>query len=228
MTEHRSRILLAAGELYRSEGLDGFSMRKLAKRVGVTAPALYRHFENREAVLLELVAEAHRVMGQYLYRALAARTPLERLATAGEGYLDFALRHPRLYEMLHLSPSVLGVDGFPEDVAAQAAASGQFWKDRVRESVDAGILRDGASEDISLTFWAHSHGLISLWLQGVLPLSEPAFRDLYRASSRRIFLGLAEPAWLCAQAERIDESGVEDSGVAAGMDVAGLPTVGVA
>ena len=53
-------------------------MRKLAKCVGCTAPALYRHYESKEGVMREVVAEAYRLFAQYLYRALEGRTPPER------------------------------------------------------------------------------------------------------------------------------------------------------
>lgn len=193
MTDARGKILAAACELYLAEGLDGFSMRKLGRRVGVTAPALYRHFASREEVLLALVSESHRVLGQYLYLALSGRTPNERMTLAGEGYLDFAIENPMLYDILHLSPSVLGVDVLPENVADQACATGQFWMDRVRESVDAGLLRPCDPEELGVTLWAHAHGLISLYLRGSLEMSEATFRELYRSSGARIFQGLGTP-----------------------------------
>ena len=48
MSEQRDRILSCACEMYLQDGLDGFSMRKLARVLGVTAPALYRHYESKE------------------------------------------------------------------------------------------------------------------------------------------------------------------------------------
>ena len=44
MSEQREHILTCACELYLEDGLEGFSMRKLARDVGVTAPALYRYY----------------------------------------------------------------------------------------------------------------------------------------------------------------------------------------
>lgn len=207
MTDPRSRILAAACELYLAEGLDGFSMRKLGRRVGVTAPALYRHFASREDVLMALVSESHRVLGQYLYRALSGRTPEERMSLAGEGYLDFALENPRLYDILHLSPSVLGIDTFPQEVEDDACATGQFWMDRVRESMGAGLLRESDPEGLGVTLWAHAHGLISLYLRGSLEMSEAEFRALYRTSGLRILHGLGNPDWLRAHAAELESQG---------------------
>ena len=57
-TEQRDRILACACDLYLADGLDGFSMRKLARSLGVTAPALYRHYGSKERVLLGIGRKA--------------------------------------------------------------------------------------------------------------------------------------------------------------------------
>ena len=108
MSEPRDRILACACDLYLADGLDGFSMRKLAKEVGVTAPAIYRHYEGRDAVLADVLREAHRTFGRYLYQALGAPTAAERFFGGGEGYLSFVLDHPRLYGIIHTAPEHLG------------------------------------------------------------------------------------------------------------------------
>ena len=78
MSNKRETILAAAVKLYLKDGLDGFSMRKLAREVGVTAPALYRHYEGKEHVLADVMREAHRAFMANMYRALEAPTPLDR------------------------------------------------------------------------------------------------------------------------------------------------------
>ena len=55
MSEQRERIRTLACELFLRDGADGFSMRKLARAVGVTAPALYKHYESKECLLHERV-----------------------------------------------------------------------------------------------------------------------------------------------------------------------------
>lgn len=187
----RERILSCACELFLEHGLDGFSMRKLASMMGVTAPALYRHYDSREKILLEVVGEAFKIHAQYLYRALQAPTAEERLMTAGRAYLDFALDHPRYYEIFHASPAALGLKEFPEETVAQACAIGRFWNDRVRECIDAGILRPDDPDRVSLTMWGLAHGLVSLHHRGNLELGEEEFRKFYDESFCRAFVGIA-------------------------------------
>ena len=193
MSEQRENILACACELYLKEGLEGFSMRKLARRVGVTAPALYRHYDSKEGVLVDVIHQAYRRLAHHLYRALEGRTPEERFRMAGQGYVDFALENPRLYDVLYVAPDHLGWEELPEEVRTQACAVGQFWNDRVRECVAQGMLREGDATDISVTLWAHSHGLISLYLRGMLLVDEDTFRALFRSSTRRLLAGLGTP-----------------------------------
>ena len=190
MSEQREKILACACELYVADGIDGFSMRKLARSVGVTAPALYRHYESKERVLFDVVGEGYQQLIQYLYRALQAPTAEERFRIAADGYLEFALRHPRYYEVLFMGWGMPSEDQGPAEVVAQGRAVGQFWNDRVRECVEAELLREGDGEVIGMTLWAHAHGLISLYLKGMLRMSEREFRRLHRTSSVRVLIGL--------------------------------------
>ena len=191
MAIQRDDIRNHATELYLCGGLRALSMRKLAGRLGVTAPAIYRYYASKEEVLRDIVREAYRQSATYIYRALSAATPLERFRRAGEENLDFALTHPRWYEMMYLSPERFGWSDYPPEVAAHAHATHQFWMDRVRECVDAGYLRAEADiRDVGMTMWAHSHGLITIYMRGLLELSETEFREVYRASARRMLLGL--------------------------------------
>ena len=110
MSTQRDDILGAACDLLVTGGLDGLSMRKLAKQLGVTAPALYRHYESKETVLVDVVGEAFKVFAQYLHRALEGRTPVERFRLTGRSYLAFALEHPQYYALLHAAHEIMGHD----------------------------------------------------------------------------------------------------------------------
>ncbi len=191
MSDHRQDILARACDLYLSQGLDGFSMRGLAKEVGVTAPALYRHYDGREAVLADVMREAHRAFMSYIYRALEAPTPLERFTRAGEGYLDFAIEHPRWYAMMFSGPERLGMVAIPDDIEAMGCAIHQFWIDRVGECMRAGILVEGDPLKTSLTMWAHAHGMVQLFHQGRLGKDVDAFRALFKESAVRLMAGVA-------------------------------------
>ncbi|MEX1258459.1 MAG: TetR/AcrR family transcriptional regulator [Gemmatimonadota bacterium] len=190
MDKTRDRILTCACDLYLDDGFEGFSMRKLARSVGVTAPALYRHFLGKEQVLLEVVGEGYRTLIQYLHPALGGRTPEERFSLAGAGYMNFALEHPRYYEILYSYTEFLGLEELPEGIRKLVAGIDQFWLDRVRECMDAGILKPDDPELVGRTFWAVSHGLVSIYHRKMLRLSEEEFREAFAAAMRQLMTGV--------------------------------------
>ncbi len=199
MSTPRDRILVSAVELYLEDGFDGFSMRKLARSLGVTAPSLYRHFQGKEQLLLEVVKEAYKVMAQYLHRALGGETPAERFRMAGEGCLSFALEHPRYYEILYSYVELLGLDGVPVELQEVCNAMDQFWHDRVRECVDEGLLKPEETAVIGQTFWGLSHGLISLYHQKMLRLTDEEFRQMYVRSMGHLLGGVGTEQWRAAR-----------------------------
>ena len=196
MPAQRERILACACELYLETGLPGFSMRKLAKNVGVTAPALYRHYDGKEKVLADVVREAYQAYQGYVYRALQASTPIERFFQAGEGYLDFALENPRWYKIMFSSPERLGMKELPDDIEAMGWGVHQFWIDRVRECMQVGLLKEADPLQTALTMWAHAHGMILLYNQGFFPMDREEFRSLFEKSGARMMSGFATSSFV--------------------------------
>jgi AcrR family transcriptional regulator len=165
----RTRILVEARELFLSAGLSGFSMRVLAERVGVSATALYRHFDDRDALLASLLGEAFSTFGGYLMRALAGPTPLDRFRLTGKAYLDFALEHPRDYELMFMTNCQdLGLVSMSEALQQRAQGTFVFLVDRLNECIEAGVFARADPRSLAAYVWTQTHGLASLWLVGQL------------------------------------------------------------
>ncbi len=214
MATQREQILREACDLLVTGGLDGLSMRKLAARLGVTAPALYRHYESKEMVLVDVVGEAFKVFAEYLYRALEGRTATERFSMTGRSYLAFALDHPQYYALLHAAHGSMGRQGLPHEETDHACGVGQFMVDRVREGMESGILKPGSPETVARTIWAHAHGLVSIYHRGLLRMEEPEFRQLFLESSWRLMEGLAEPDFAATMGERVRRAVAEEGATA--------------
>lgn len=186
MSALQARILACARDVYLEEGLPGLSMRHLADRLGVTATAIYRHYRNKEDLIHRVIEEAMKAFGAGLATSLSGRSPEDRFERGGEAYLEFALRQPKYYEILFMSPRHFGSDGMPEDLQRMGQANFQFLVDRVQDCMDAGRFRKDDPREVATLFWSHSHGLLSLFLAGKLGQDEAAFRALYRANTRRL------------------------------------------
>jgi AcrR family transcriptional regulator len=177
--ETRERILREARELFLAQGLNGFSMRGLAQRVGLSATALYRHFADKDALLAELVDESFSTFAKFLKRALAGRTPLERMRRTGESYFDFALEHPQQYKLMFLVDcQELGFDRISEEIQLRARGTFEFLMERISDCIDNGDYTPGNPQQLALSVWSQTHGLAALWLQGHLgELDEPQLRS---------------------------------------------------
>jgi AcrR family transcriptional regulator len=178
--ETRQQILSEARELFLKKGLSGVSMRAVADGVGVSATALYRHFNDKDALVASLLGEAFGTFGSYLGRCLGGRTPLERFRICGQAYIEFALDHPRDYELMFLTNCQdLGLKQLRTEVDERAQPTFEILVDRVRECMDAGVFVERDVRQTALFTWATLHGPISLWLLGQLKaaLEEPALRQ---------------------------------------------------
>lgn len=92
--ELEDRILQAAHKLWRDGGEKALSMRKVAEAARTTTPTLYSRFRNRQEILTALL---HRVQHGWTQMIDACQTPQE----AAIRCLDYALAHPREYELLY-------------------------------------------------------------------------------------------------------------------------------
>jgi AcrR family transcriptional regulator len=93
----RAEILAAAAELFARHGFHGVSIGDLGRAVGLTGPALYRHFRGKDAVLAQMLLDiSERLLAEGTRRAGAAAGPAEALDALLRGHLDFALDNPAL------------------------------------------------------------------------------------------------------------------------------------
>ena len=112
---------------------------------------------------------------------------------AGRSYVDFAMEQPALYEIIYVPRTILEArePHDPLEVGEQACAIGQFWSDRVREMMDAGYLEVNDPHRVSMTLWAHGHGMISIYHRGLLGVdTEEEFRTHMTESFVRLLVGL--------------------------------------
>ncbi|WP_375423460.1 TetR/AcrR family transcriptional regulator [uncultured Friedmanniella sp.] len=99
----RQPILDAALALLDETGDEqAVTLRAVARRVGISAPSIYAHFADRQAILLALVRDAFADLGRALEAADAAAgpDPVRRLRATCTAYLDFATGRPQRYRML--------------------------------------------------------------------------------------------------------------------------------
>ena len=198
LDDTRALLVAAARDVFLEHGPVNFSLREVARRVGVSAAAVYRHFDGKEALLFAACTQGFQVFSGYLVRALAAPTPRERMLAMSGQYRAFALENPRDYRFIFMSVETTGsvVHGGKLAAASSSAlpqdTTFRFLVDRVKECIEAGVLAAGEPEKVALLIWAHVHGVVSLRISGHLGAmgDDQAFAQFYDASVERLMLGL--------------------------------------
>jgi AcrR family transcriptional regulator len=180
----------AAFALYDRYGLPGLSMRRVAKRVDVTATALYRHFGGKDALVDSVADRGFALFAEDLGRSPRARAPIARILQIVERYRRFALRRPNLFRLMFSTPRPRA-RRFPADFAAHRSPVFDELRRAVEEAQGSGELVPGDPLELVLAVWAHAHGLLTLHAAGRFSGGERAFSALYRRSLRRLLDGLA-------------------------------------
>lgn len=153
--------LIEAGMAVLREGGE-LSLRALARRVGVSATAVYRHFPDKDALLKALAAEAFRILAEDQRVASEAKGGgLAGFGATGAAYVRFALRNPALFRLVFAHPAPVD-DVEPEDDAMAM----------LRANATA-LAPPGVDPQVAaLQAWSLAHGLAMLMLDGHVPVDE--------------------------------------------------------
>ncbi len=155
-------IVEAARALLASRGYEALSMRDVAKRAGITAAAIYRHFPNKDA-LVDFVV--HDTLREFELRLLRVVAPLpvgsfERLAALGSEYIRISTEHEEHFKTLftRVRPSPRKLAEFPGQWGYQVL------RQCVVEAMAAGNVRQADPDLVAFFFWSRVHGIVTLLL----------------------------------------------------------------
>jgi AcrR family transcriptional regulator len=160
------RILDAARRLYFAHGIEGVSARKIANVVGISATAIYLHYDGIGDIVHALRMEGHEQLAAFL-NAVDTRLPaMERLAEMGRAYHRFGLENRHYYELMFLGRSA---DAPRREVVQQELFTLMLLRDAVAAGIAAGELRRDLDPMVVTTaLWAQVHGVTSLAVSGLL------------------------------------------------------------
>jgi len=173
VTPRRQQILDIAAELFAHRGFHGVSVAELGSACGISGPALYKHFESKDAMLAEmLVTISETLLAEGRTRVAGAAGPREALEALVEWHIEFALEHRALIVVQDRDWSSLP-DEARERVRALQRAYVDVWATEVRR------LEPGLSPEASRTRAHVLFGLLnSTPHSGRLP--DPQMHDVLR------------------------------------------------
>ncbi|MBW0149257.1 TetR/AcrR family transcriptional regulator [Marinobacter arenosus] len=156
-------------ETLRQHGDAAISLRALAKDIGVSAPALYRHFIDRESLLAELAVTGFEALRERL-QAIDTSNPRQALIDIGLVYVSFAQDEPNLYRLM------FGGRVLPRGIHPRLDAAGkgafQVLEDTIARAQQVGYLKPMPLALMTAAAWSLVHGLSQLTIDGHLPVAE--------------------------------------------------------
>lgn len=159
----KSAAILTARQLIEVGGVQALGIRRVAEEIGVTAPALYRHFLSLEDLLGEVSRTVRVELGDaMLHRRSSVKThrdkkkfELEKFRAIGEAYIDFAERHPRLFEIAFIHNS-------DETIGDYDDLAWEILNESVENFVALGMTSKKKRDSAPLVAWSAVHGLATL------------------------------------------------------------------
>lgn len=153
----RTAALRAARTMLEERGPSFLNVREIARRSNVSAPALYHHFPNKEAIALGLVEQGAAEVAEHL--VVGNRTS-NNLLEAGEAYVNFALKNPALYRLMF-------GEGFSRSSHAAGAVRGlkKLAFNKIKNHLGS-RMDEPALTHTAFFLWSLAHGLSLLLIDG--------------------------------------------------------------
>ena len=165
----REAVVAATTTIVEREGHQSVSLRAVAHAVGVTEPAIYRHFASKEEILAEVSAAGMRRFMAAISDALASKPdPLDAVEETGRTYVRFAFANPGWFR---LSFSRIGTEQLSKHHTVQEAMfeAGAAYMQKMYATLGQFIPK-ARVPDAYRAFWALAHGLSSFVVERVFQL----------------------------------------------------------
>lgn len=168
----RAALLVQAEASLKQGGVEGLSLRQLAREIGVSHGAPARHFKDRQALLDALALDGFERLNDALTAAVSAPVGIrERFDGLIRAYVDFACAHPELLQVMYtIKHGESASEGLREEghrglVTAQGL---------LEEAQAAGLVAQADALATAVVVTAQVHGVATLASLGMLevPTSE--------------------------------------------------------
>ncbi|MCA9651271.1 MAG: TetR/AcrR family transcriptional regulator [Myxococcales bacterium] len=171
----KEAIVRAAIELGTELGEEGLTMRGIAARLGVSATALYQHFEGKASILRAIRFHGLSLLNKELAPAFTLDDPVEQIRDCALRYIGFARSNPWLYALL-FEGEELDFQSLSDDERVLISFSQSEVTKVFERGKEAGKLREDIdAKTAPFLMWAANHGLAMLMITGRISEQHPTF-----------------------------------------------------
>ena len=154
----RDAIVDAARALIVAGGLEALSLRRLARGMGVTAPALYAHVRDKQDLLRAVVDIEIEALAAS-FEKFKDLDPVDRIRAHSRAYVAYARENPELFRVMLLVPPAGLAGGVPLPATTNAFAEAVRAVD---EAIATGAIKSDDAVLVAMTLWSGAHGVASL------------------------------------------------------------------
>ncbi len=99
-TDRKEQIVNEAIRIIHEKGYSNLSIRELANKVGISEPAIYRHFENKDAIILGILDKMKELGKHITQRMFSINDPKERIIQFVHLHFEFLEKKPEMMSIL--------------------------------------------------------------------------------------------------------------------------------
>jgi AcrR family transcriptional regulator len=164
----RDEILTAADELLvETASEDAVSIRAVADAVGVTPPSIYRHFPDKESLLVAVCLRSFDAFAEVMRDAQDPDDPIASLRALARAYVRYGIEHPEHYRIMFMDRLEMSTDEYIAEMMSESSSFAVLL-DTVRALKASGRLRSELLElddfHLGVVLWSTVHGLTSLFV----------------------------------------------------------------
>lgn len=158
--ELKEACVRAAREVIAERGIEHLSLREVARKLGVSHQAPYRHYPSRDHLLAEVLRRCFEAFAQALDARERADDPMLDLGALGRQYLSYAARHPLEYRLMFGTPWP-DLDAH-EALRRDAVHAFDVLRDALRRLYAGDAARKAELDLHAMFIWSAMHGLVGI------------------------------------------------------------------
>jgi AcrR family transcriptional regulator len=166
--ELKKDILNAAKELFMEQGFEATSIRNIAEKIEYSPATIYLYYKDKNDIVHALHKEGFKLLIEHFQVINDIEHPFERLKAMGKAYIQFAVKHPDVYQLIFTMKEPLEHMDNCDDEWHEGDQAFTLLHQNVLDCQQAGYFKGLESIGLSFVIWSTMHGLCMLRTSGHL------------------------------------------------------------